>query len=156
MAYNTRQKDALVELLEASRGCGLSAVEIHRRLQTPEFSVGRTTVYRLLDALVAEGRVRRYDEQGSRERKYEWIEDEGTFDVRCAGCRKIYHLRCDAFARMQHELREHLFSSHGFKLDAGAPLFEGWCPQCRVKKAFEEFDRENDKAGGVEKTPRRG
>ena len=134
MGYHTRQKEALLACLKASVGVGLSVAEILALLKSRRASVGRTTVYRLLDELVADGRVRRYSETGSRERRYEYIDDQATFDVRCSCCHRIFHLHCQAFASMLTDLREHIHNFHGFTLEENTPLFHGICPSCRVKQ----------------------
>ncbi len=144
MAYNTRQKEALLATLRQSGGQGFSANELVALVNKDGPKIGRTTVYRLLDDLLADGHVQRYQEPKTRGYKFRFVRDEDSFDVRCPVCRKIYHLRCEAFTGMRQTLREHLLRTHGFVMETAVPLFTGVCPSCRVKEAARLLDAQNN------------
>lgn len=131
MAYQTRQKEALLACLEAAHGRALSVADITELLSRAGSPVGRTTVYRLLNELQRDGRLRRFRDPGSRSAKFEFIPAQSdTFDFRCNRCQKIFHLKCSAFSALQAQLREHLTDRHGFALESGQSLFRGLCPEC--------------------------
>ncbi len=131
--YQTRQKEAILAVLTASRGTALSATALFAELKAAGHPIGRTTVYRLLGQLSEAGLVRAFSETAGAVTLYELCSITDCADVRCRGCEKTFHLHCQEIAAMQATLRAHLDGAHGFLLDPLVPLFTGLCPGCRQK-----------------------
>ena len=60
MGYNTKQQDAILSVLKGSKGKHMTADEIYLKLIHQGKPVGKTTVYRHLEKLTADGTIRRY------------------------------------------------------------------------------------------------
>jgi Fur family transcriptional regulator, ferric uptake regulator len=78
-------REAIIELL-ASQPCALSALEIEDHLRGGERSVGRASVYRVLDLLQTSGLIARL-ELGDATARYELIDPAGAHH---------HHLLCDS------------------------------------------------------------
>ena len=91
--------------------------------------IGRTTVYRNLEQLSEQGRVRKYQNaQGVVQYQYvEHSEDcHAHFHMMCKACGKLFHVDCE----LMHQLSSHIFSHHHFKLDSCETILVGMCADC--------------------------
>ncbi|MFR7473937.1 MAG: Fur family transcriptional regulator [Christensenellales bacterium] len=64
--YHTRQRDQILQYLIAHQHAHVTADQIATHLRGRQFSIGKATIYRYLDKLVTQGRVRKfYLEEGA-------------------------------------------------------------------------------------------
>jgi len=131
-SYHTKQKSLILQAL-ADAGEHVTAEGIADRLKG---RAGLATVYRQLEALVAEGFVIRYGTGGRGGACYmlkgDCCDNEHDRDVchlLCAGCGKVSHIDCDVLSG----LPEHIFAEHGVVVDLGATVLRGLCCACRGK-----------------------
>ena len=117
----TAQRAAIWDALLARSGRHVSASELADA--APELH--RSTVYRTLDVLVADGLVLRTDLGGDRS-YYELASDHPHHHVVCSGCGRIVHVHDDAVAAM-FALVE---GASGFILERRELTFNGLCPTC--------------------------
>ena len=59
-SYHTKQKDELLQVIQQKGDAHFTAEEIAASLKAAGSTVGLSTVYRQLDALVREGALRKY------------------------------------------------------------------------------------------------
>lgn len=133
MAYNTRQKEAILNCLKELAGRHVCAVDIVDYLSRSGDKVGLTTVYRRLEQLVEEGVVRKYVTEGS-SACYQYVDGEHCgehFHLKCESCGKLIHLRC----RTMERLSSHILEEHGFLSNPGRTTLYGVCGDCREKGA---------------------
>lgn len=127
--YKTRQRALVEEILQKSGGAHLTADEIVSRLTAQNESVGRTTVYRCLERLTAENRVRKYVTAGE-SACYQYIGGEKTceehFHLKCVQCGRLIHMECSHM----NELADHVAAHHGFTVDKTQTVLYGVCAKC--------------------------
>ncbi|MBQ7661704.1 MAG: transcriptional repressor [Clostridia bacterium] len=130
-AYHTRQKSAVLACLEARKNQTLTVERVCDALTESGEKIGRSTVYRTLEALCADGKVSRYAAEEGRSVSYRFIgsdcENDEHFHLICTACGKICHTHC-------HELEQlfaHLAAAHGFVPDNRKTVIYGVCEACR-------------------------
>ncbi|MBO4229360.1 MAG: transcriptional repressor [Clostridia bacterium] len=128
--YRTKQKTAVLSLLETHPSTHYSAEEIWMTLRQQGLSIGKATVYRALDQFVEKGLVRRFV-SGQDKSCYQYMEETTSdaslhFHLRCSRCGKLYHVRC----RQLSALGLHLLSRHGFTVDFAKTTLYGICASC--------------------------
>lgn len=134
MAYKTRQSACILQLLEENKDKHLTAEEIYSLLKETDHPVGQTTVYRQLDKLSKEGRVRKYargDQDGA---CYQFAEHGPRcehYHLKCTSCGKLFHADCDFL----QELSAHIQKEHGFQMDCSKTIFYGVCAECAKEKS---------------------
>ncbi|MBE5807808.1 MAG: transcriptional repressor [Clostridiales bacterium] len=127
--YSTRQKRELMAFLENHDMKNFSLDEIVFSLQGAGAQIGRTTVYRTLEALAEAGSVRKYQNaQGITQ--YQHVADasrcESHFHLLCKQCGQLYHVDCD----FTDTLAKHILAHHGFRLDSSQTMLVGVCAKC--------------------------
>lgn len=131
MAYNTRQKEAVLACLREHAEGHIRAADIAVHLNTAGEKVGLTTIYRQLDKLVEEGTVKKFTTEGS-SACYQYVGDGNCgehFHLKCESCGRLIHLKCRTFDR----LSAHILEEHGFQSDPGRTTLYGICGECRSK-----------------------
>lgn len=128
--YHTRQKDEIVKAIEQASGAHFTAEEIAAHLKSEGSTIGLSTVYRQLDALVKEGALRRYAAGAGESACYQAAEDCGEhFHLKCIECGRLEHLSC---AHLDG-IRAHVAQEHGFWIDSSRTVFYGLCRTCGGK-----------------------
>jgi len=127
--YNTRQKRDLLKFLKEHNLENFSVDEVVFRMQGEGAKVGRSTVYRYLEALAEQGSVRKYaNAQGVTQ--YQHVEDESQcgnhFHMMCKQCGKLKHVDCGLILA----LTQHISAEHGFALDPRETVLVGLCARC--------------------------
>ena len=127
MGYKTEQKAALTAFLSAHHARQFTAAELADELSQVA-SIGASTIYRLLSALVAEGSVRRFTLGGGRTFYYQYVGGE---------CHTHLHLKCTACGRLFHLdgavstfIQKQILASNRFTLDEESTLLFGICQHC--------------------------
>ena len=127
---NTRMTNQRKTILETVRNMHTHATadEIYQsvREKLPKISLG--TVYRNLDLLVSQGRLKRLDFSGA-QRRY-----DGNlhfhYHMKCVACGKVVDAPMDPITDMEMDLREKTdFEIFGYELE-----FFGLCPICKKEK----------------------
>jgi len=132
MAYNTKQKEAVLACLKEHSEGHVHAADIAEHLAKAGSKVGLTTIYRQLDKLVEEGIVKKFVTEGS-SACYQYVGDGHCgehFHLKCESCGKLIHLKCRTFDR----LSAHILEEHGFLSDPGRTTLYGICGDCRAKE----------------------
>ncbi len=120
----TRQRLLVADAL-ASAGRQVTAQDLYDRLRRLDPRIGRATVFRTLEALVAAGVARRLEQDGH---VYGYV-----------ACRPEHHhhLACDRCGRVEEigegyitPVAERLAAEHGFQVDDARLDFYGLCARC--------------------------
>jgi len=123
----TRQRLLVADAL-ASAGRQVTAQHLYDRLRRLEPRIGRATVFRTLEALVAAGVARRLEQDGH---VYGYV-----------ACRPEHHhhLACDRCGRVEEigegyitPVAERLAAEHGFQIDDARLDFYGLCARCAAE-----------------------
>lgn len=128
--YKTKQKEAVINYLMQNMDKHITAEEIVNKLKE---KVGRTTVYRQLDSLVKENKVRKYVIEEGKSSCYQYIDDNHCHDhyhLKCDECGNVFHIDCEIIKQIEN----HLSNGHKFELNPFKTVLYGQCEQCRDPK----------------------
>lgn len=128
--YNTKQKTQILSYLSEHKQQRLGVDEVVQSLMELDVKVGKTTVYRHLEALSGQGAVHKYV-SASGVTCYQYVEDASECKrhahLVCAGCGELLHVEC----ALMEQLKRHMLLEHGFDLDAEKTVLYGRCGRCR-------------------------
>ncbi len=130
MGYKTKQGERIFELLIRNEKRHLTAEEICGLLRAEGAAVGTATVYRNLEKLVSEGKIKRYRLEEGESACYQYIGDGSChehFHLKCLNCGEVIHLECGYL----DELNGHLLGHHDFHLDCTKIVLYGLCSKCK-------------------------
>ncbi len=135
--YSTRQKRELLKFLKDHSMEHYSVDDVTLQLRQQGTQIGRTTVYRYLEALAEQGGVRKYQNaQGMIQ--YQFVEDEsrcsGHFHMMCKKCGTLYHVDCSLIRAWT----DHIAQEHGFMLDPKETILVGICAKCMDGEAKDD------------------
>lgn len=128
-AYNTKQKAQILLFLSGHKQRRLTVDEISQSMAQQGHGVGKTTIYRHLEALALQGAVLKYvSAEGVT--CYQYFEGasgcEAHSHLVCTDCGELMHLDCE----LVRELDRHMMHEHGFALDNAKTVLYGRCAQC--------------------------
>lgn len=133
--YHTRQRALILDYLVRRRAGHVTADEIARHLAAGQGPIGKATIYRYLDKLVSQGRVRKFFLEEGTSACYQYVDEtEGChehFHLKCVDCGALIHLHCELLG----QIREHIQQEHGFAVDSSRTVFYGRCATCAEKHA---------------------
>ncbi|MCR5716694.1 MAG: transcriptional repressor [Lachnospiraceae bacterium] len=130
--YKTKQKEILLEFLEASPSPHITAGDVCEYFKSKGSPIGQSTIYRQLERLVDEGIVNKYTIDGNSPACFEYVgegahhEKETCYHCKCEKCGKLIHLHCEEL----EEFQIHLLQEHHFKMDPARTVFYGVCDDC--------------------------
>lgn len=141
--YNTRQKRELLSFLKERSMQHFSVDEVVFELRDRGEKIGRSTVYRYLELLAEQGKVRKYQGiQGVTQ--YQHVEDisdcDGHFHMLCSRCGNLLHVDCG----LMRSMADHLMNEHGFRLDPRETILVGLCRECLGNDGREAADNGAD------------
>lgn len=129
--YNTAGKKALIEYLSQNAHRQFTVDELYAELCTAGASVGKSSLYRLLERLVADGAVRKFKESELASAAFQYVgndkECEKHLHLKCADCGCLVHLECQSSI----ELLAHIYEEHGFFIDSKKSVLYGKCKDCQ-------------------------
>ena len=122
-SYNTKQKDKIMNIIK-SFNKEFTIKDIHNKL----CDVGLTTIYRLVDKLVLDGKIKKTISKNVT--YYQYLEDcneENHFYLKCENCGSLLHIDCECIK----ELENHINKKHNFKLNKKQIIINGICKNCK-------------------------
>lgn len=129
-SYNTRQRLKILECLKQNCEKHMTADEIHDKLKITGAEIGKSTVYRTLEKLIEENKVRRYISDEGKSACYQYIDENGDctdhFHLKCTRCGRLIHLEC-GFLK---DVEQHVFEHHRFTVDNTKTVLYGICGDC--------------------------
>ena len=130
-AYKTRQRELLLSYLQENPYRHFTAADICEHFRSGEQRIGTTTVYRQLEKLVSEGRVKKYQFEEGDSACFEYVGSEEQevlcYHLKCEKCGVLIHLNCREITMFEQHITEH----HGFLIDPRRTVFYGICENCR-------------------------
>ena len=134
VTYNTRQKQLVFDFICANKDKQLSCDEITFLLASNGTPVGKTTVYRQLQKLENEGKIKKIHSHNSKYFTYQYLDREmncdGHLHLRCSGCGEYVHLGCD----FMNKVSEHILDHHNFTVDNSRTEIVGLCGKCSEER----------------------
>ena len=126
--YNTKQKQVLINFLKNNTNKHYSIKEISEAVT--KNSVGKSTIYRLVDKMTEDGLIRRFRGNDGKSVLYQYIgehrECDRHFHLKCIGCGLLIHLECDYISSLNNHIEEH----HKFEIDTSKTILYGLCSKC--------------------------
>lgn len=126
--YSTRHKRDMMAFLNGNRMKHYTLEELTQAMRESGIDAGKTTVYRFMEGLTEQGKVRKYSNEN--ESYYQYIEDDAHcsshLHLMCRECGALYHVDC----KLVSELMHHIKDDHNFMLDARRTVFVGVCGDC--------------------------
>ena len=128
MTYNTRQKEAIISLIQ-SKKTDFSVKEIYQELVKSGEEIGQTTIYRIIDGLVAVGQLQKTlgSDGSARFQFLEACDHFGHCYLKCNDCGKLEHVDCEDLC----DLTEHIKRQHKFAVDEANIVISGKCRSCQ-------------------------
>lgn len=129
-SYKTRQRSQVLECLMQNSEKHMTADEILAQLKNMNIEIGKSTVYRTLEKLIEEKKVRKYLSDEGQSACYQYIDENGGctrhFHLKCTRCGKLIHLECDHLT----EIERHVYEHHRFSVDNTKTVLYGVCEDC--------------------------
>jgi Fur family ferric uptake transcriptional regulator len=122
--YKTKQKEVLADTIK-SMNKEFTIKDIYSKLNE---EVGLTTIYRFIDKLVEEGKIKKTADGTNI--YYQYLCDcdhENHFYLKCDKCGSLIHVDCDCIT----DLSEHIFKHHNFIPNTKSIIINGICESCR-------------------------
>lgn len=126
MTYRTKHKYELINYLEKHQNQHLTISKMQEDLK----SIPVATLYRLVDALVEEGLLRKYIIGPNSACCFQYNQGNSChehFHLVCEKCGKLIHLECDEV----NHLLDHIQDEHSFKIDVSRINLYGLCDECQ-------------------------
>lgn len=129
--YKTLQKTLLTDFLTQHAETPYTIEELAEALKKayPEKAPGKSTLYRLINNLVAEGTVKRFVQGNSRHFLYQLAGGEECHEhlhMKCTGCGKLLHMNHE----QSEAIMESVFGSSSFTVDREQTTLFGLCADC--------------------------
>ncbi|MEE8717182.1 MAG: transcriptional repressor [Coriobacteriales bacterium] len=124
--YRTRQRALIEGCLSRHADRYLSVDDVVEELRADGSPVGRTTVYRNLEALAGDGALLKATAPGAGESRYRLAPPEPVGQLVCLSCGRAMPLDC----RMLVDFAAHVRSHHGFTIDESRTVLYGTCDAC--------------------------
>ena len=128
--YNTKHRDALLTYLKSRPGIHMTAADVCSYFRAEGEAIGTTTVYRQLEELLAEGRIKKYVIDENSSACYEYLgagcEQPDAYHLKCEKCGRLIHLECDEITAFE----AHIAAHHKFTVDRSRTVFYGICEEC--------------------------
>ncbi|MDR1903741.1 MAG: transcriptional repressor [Treponema sp.] len=128
-SYNTQQRKLILDYMAVLGDNHVTAGQIARHFEHEDAAIGQTTIYRHLEKLVNDGRIRKYFLNEGDSACYQYIDNkdcQGHFHLKCEKCGKLIHLDCD----LLNEIQEHVLNKHNFQINMLKMVFYGKCKEC--------------------------
>lgn len=123
---NTIQRELIFKAVK-TLACHATADEIYTAVSQQHHTISRATVYRNLNVLAEEGKIRKLAIPNGADRFDHVIENH--YHLRCEKCGRLFDVELD------HTLNPECYIQHmpGFILTGHDLTFRGICPQCHNK-----------------------
>jgi len=136
--YHTEQKKLLSDFLHKNSDRAFTVEEICTRLrdQSGAAAPGKSTLYRLMTALVEEGSVKRFVRGNSRKFAYQLVGGEhcdAHLHLKCTDCGRLFHMK----ERDSDELLSKIRSLSNFSVNEEKTVLFGTCADCKITNDVE-------------------
>ncbi|MBE6773556.1 MAG: transcriptional repressor [Ruminococcaceae bacterium] len=132
--YKTKQKKLIYDFFKINKQKQFTCDEITYMLLNDGTPVGKTTVYRQLENLIIEGKIKKLNPHKGKSFMYQYIDEsldcENHMHLRCTRCGKYIHLGCD----FMNQVSEHISKHHNFTVDNSKTEILGICENCTEKE----------------------
>ena len=129
-SYNTKHGKAILAYLAMKKDMFVTAAQIAEHLWEEQTAVSRPTVYRQLEKLVSEGKVRKFLFSGTSGSCFQYIDpdeyERDCYHLKCEICNEIFDMKCGEVDGVS----QHILESHAFQVNGNKTVFYGKCKTC--------------------------
>ena len=128
--YNTEQRRQVIACLDKEADRYQTIDDILVTLRSAGSTIGRTTVYRTVEKLVADGEVAKVTGVRGSSASYKRLPEQGENaqgQLLCVRCGRAFPLDCSMLQSFSDHIREH----HGFVVDQRRTVICGVCEDCQ-------------------------
>lgn len=133
--YQTKARQSILEFFEKNDDKIITASDIYIYMEDSGNRINKTTIYRYLEQLKADGQLITYISEKGGKSGYHFVNSGKSchehLHLKCLQCGKVQHLDCD----FMEELRNHISENHSFRLQCDNSILYGVCDSCSVKNA---------------------
>ena len=123
--YRTEQRKLIIDFLILNQKQFVDAEDILEYMKNNHQTVGLTTIYRFLNILEKEQKLRTDIRNHTKYYQFILPEDNHGLFLKCKLCGKSMNLNCEEIEKIS----EHIKSEHNFKLDTNTIIY-GVCNKC--------------------------
>ena len=133
-SYQTAQKKMLIDFLTLHRERAFSTEELYTEMKKEyrEGEIpGKSTVYRLVHRMVADGTIKRFVKDDGRSFMYQLVGDEhcaSHLHLKCTDCGRILHMDDDESLRIMLQVMK----NNHFEVDNRLTVLVGKCSHCKT------------------------
>lgn len=121
---NTIQRCLVLEAVNTLK-CHATADEIYELINKEHPNISKATVYRNLNALSDEGKIRKIEIPSGAD-CFDHISDK-HYHIKCEKCGRIFDVDMDIINGLEKNIKD----KHGFEFNDYDILFRGICPNCQ-------------------------
>ena len=130
-SYNTIGKRLVSDFLLKNADKQYTVDELYEALMLEGATIGKSSLYRLLEKLSGEGLVRKFKREDDTFTAFQFAGDrkdcELHLHLKCSECGRLVHLECNRSL----SLIEHVCKEHGFFIDNKKSVLYGTCKDCK-------------------------
>jgi Fur family ferric uptake transcriptional regulator len=126
--YNTRQGEAVLSYFTSLGDEHATVEQIAEYFAGVDTPIGVTTIYRHIEKLEQNGKVRKLVVDGIAGACYQYVDEpeSDALHLKCERCGKLYRLDCHSV----EDFEAHIFASHEFRIDPVKTILYGKCKEC--------------------------
>lgn len=127
--YQTKQKDIILKCLSELPSQPFSAKDIYSVCKQNKTPVGLATIYRQLDCLIGEGKIKKIVADDNKGMHFQFLDTAAhsdAFFLKCDQCGEITNAECGLLDKMA----VHMSEEHGFQIDTTRSVLYGRCKKC--------------------------
>lgn len=131
MEYKTKQKEIIIKILQDNNELSMNAKEILAKLGS---RVSKATLYRALERLEEENKIRRFYNEVTSSYEYQYLDANDKcsshLHLKCNSCGKLFHLHCEE----SDSFLSHIAHDHNFFVSQNETMIYGICKSCSIVK----------------------
>ena len=125
---NTIQKELVLHAVRSLKG-HVTAEEVHALILKEHLSIGKGTVYRNLNILAEEEKIKKVEIPNGPDRFDYTVREH--YHVRCIECNQIFDVDMEEISDLKKRIRD----THGIQFLDYDILFKGICPDCQQNES---------------------
>jgi Fur family ferric uptake transcriptional regulator len=129
--YKTKQRQAILNYLIENKNKHVTIEDIVMYLKNSNQLTGQTTVYRYINLLITQGKVKRYIIDGKEAACFQYVGNKRRClqhcHLKCEHCGEIFHVDC----KILKDFEKYLKFRHKFNINTSKTVIYGTCEKCR-------------------------
>lgn len=132
---NTVQKEVVLNAVRSMRGHA-TADEVYSYILNDHPNIGKGTVYRNLNVLSEEGKIRKVEVTEGPNRFDFTVKDH--YHITCVKCNRIFDVDMDVIPKLESRIHD----THGIRFLGYDILFKGLCTDCQMNNNIQNTNSE--------------